>query len=301
MEITIALAQYPIVQHRNWEAWETATRNWVEEACAGGAKVIVFPEYGAMELTALLPVELLTDLQQQIVAMQDLLPAFLNTFEILSCEFDCVIVAPSFPVRSGTVFVNRAYVVSPKGISYQDKHFMTRFEDESWGITSSDGVLRVFETPFGKFGVQLCFDIEFAIGSQLLAQHGAEFIVVPSCTETLKGATRVHIGARARAMEQQFYVGVAQTVGNAEWTPSVDINYGYTAMYTSPDGDFDDEGIHALAEHQTPGWLITTIDTKKSEAIRKNGQVLNYQRGSSVEMSDGTLRVEYVVLGQIIN
>ena len=298
MEIKIALAQYPITFHRSLEDWKTHTEKWIEEACSQGAQILTFPEYGSMELTSLFSEAVRNDLKLQIDQMQELLPYFIQSFREFAQKYHCVIVAPSFPVDLGEKTVNRCFVFSENTFSYQDKHFMTRFEDESWGISSSDGVLRLFDTPFGKFGIQICFDIEFPIGGHLLAEAGAEFILVPSCTETLKGATRVHIGARARAMEQQLFTGVSQTIGEALWSPAVDINYGYTAVYTSPDGDFDNEGILAKEKAQTSGWLIETLDLSKNAEIRANGQVLNFKHSQKQEIRDGSCFVEVVSMKQ---
>lgn len=300
MEVTLALAQYPITEHRSLENWKNHTEQWISDAVSKGAQVLTFPEYGSMELTSLLPQEIRENLKLQIAHLQDFLPVFIETFQAFAHTYNCVIVAPSFPVDLGEKTVNRCFVFSQISYSWQDKHFMTRFEDESWGIASSDGRLRLFDTPFGKFGVQICFDIEFPLGGQLLAEAGAQFILVPSCTETLKGATRVHIGARARAMEQQFYTGVSQTVGDALWSPAVDINYGYTSVYASPDGDFQDEGILALTEAQNPGWLIHTLDLSQNEQIRENGQVLNFKHSQRLEMSDGKSSVEVVSLKETV-
>ncbi len=296
MEVTIALAQYPITAHHSLEDWKNHTEKWISEAVSQGAQILTFPEYGSMELTSLFSQEVRDDLKLQIDQLQEFLPFFIETFQSFAQAHNCVIVAPSFPVALPDTTVNRCFVFTQTDYSYQDKHFMTRFEDESWGISSSDGVLRLFETPFGRFGIQICFDIEFPLGGHLLAEAGAEFILVPSCTETLKGATRVHIGARARAMEQQIYTGVSQTVGDALWSPAVDINYGYTAVYSSPDGDFQDEGILALTKAQNPGWLIHTLDLSKNEEIRENGQVLNFKHSQSQEIGDGKSNVEVVVM-----
>lgn len=300
MEVTIALAQYPITWHHSLEAWKNHTENRISEASSKGARILTFPEYGSMELTSLFSEEIRNDLKVQIVHMQELLPFFLETFQEFARKYACVIIAPSFPVALEDKTVNRCFVFTENGYSYQDKHFMTRFEDESWGISSSDGALRLFETSFGKFGIQICFDIEFPIGGHLLAEAGAEFILVPSCTETLKGATRVHIGARARAMEQQIFTGVAQTIGEALWSPAVDINYGYTAFYSSPDGDFDDEGILARENTQQAGWLIHTLDLSKNKAIRENGQVLNFKNSQRLDIRDGSHSVEVVLLKEEI-
>ncbi len=296
MEVTIALAQYPITAHRSLEDWKNHSATWIADAVSQGAQILTFPEYGSMELTSLFSQEIRDDLKLQIDHLQELLPFFVETFQAFAQTYNCVIVAPSFPVALGNKIVNRCFVFTQTDYSFQDKHFMTRFEDESWGISSSDGVLRLFDTPFGKFGVQICFDIEFPLGGHLLAEAGAQFILVPSCTETLKGATRVHIGARARAMEQQIYTGVSHTVGEALWSPAVDINYGYTAIYSSPDGDFQDEGILALTEAQNPGWLIHTLDLSKNEEIRENGQVLNFKHSQSQEIGDGKSSVEVIVM-----
>lgn len=298
MEVTIALAQYPITWHNSLEDWKNQTEKWISDACSKGARILTFPEYGSMELTSLFSKEIQDDLKLQILHLQELLPFFLETFQEFAQIYQCVIVAPSFPVKLTDKTVNRCFVFTEHTYSYQDKHFMTRFEDESWGISSSDGTLRLFETALGKFGIQICFDIEFPIGGHLLAAAGADFILVPSCTETRKGATRVHIGARARAMEQQLYTGVAQTIGDALWSPAVDINYGYTAFYSSPDGDFDDEGILAKEEAQQAGWLIQKIDLSQNETIRTEGQVLNYKNSQRLQIQDRICKVEVVNLNE---
>lgn len=298
MEVRIALAQYPITFHQSLEDWKTHTEQWVADACSQGAQILTFPEYGSMELTSLFSEEIRNDLKLQIDHMQVFLPDFIQTFQEFAQKYNCVIAAPSFPVMLADKTVNRCFVFTQTAYSFQDKHFMTRFEDESWGISPSNGALRLFDTDFGKFGIQICFDIEFPIGGHLLAEAGAAFILVPSCTETLKGATRVHIGARARAMEQQIYTGVAQTIDEALWSPAVDINYGYTAFYSSPDGDFNDEGILAKEHPQTSGWLIQTLDLSKNKEIRENGQVLNFKHSQRQEIADGTCFVEVISMKQ---
>lgn len=296
MEVTIALANYPITAHTSFEAWKKHVGDWISKAIEQGAQVLTFPEYGSMELTSLFPENVHSDLNLQLNAMQELLPGFLDTFRDFARMYRCTIVAPSFPVWLGEKYVNRAYVFTENDYAFQDKQFMTRFEDEIWGISASDNVLRLFDTPHGRFGIQICFDIEFPLGGHLLAEAGADYILVPSCTETLKGATRVHIGARARAMEQQFFTGVSQTMGEALWSPAVDLNYGYTAVYSTPDGDFPEDGILASSVHQEEGWLIHTIDLDQNTLLRQNGQVLNFKHSQRQQINLEDSRIELVNL-----
>ncbi len=138
-------------------------------------------------------------------------------------------------------------------------------------------VLTLFESDWGNFGIQICYDVEFPIGAQLLGAAGAQLILAPSCTETVRGAARVHVGARARALENQCYTAVAQTVGEARWSPAVDINYGYAAVYAPPDLGLPPTGIVAQHSPQTPGWLVQDLDLQALQTVRKDGQVLNFR------------------------
>ena len=51
--IRIATAQYPIDKLPDIAAVRDKLGRWVAEAADGGAELLVFPEYGAMELTAI--------------------------------------------------------------------------------------------------------------------------------------------------------------------------------------------------------------------------------------------------------
>lgn len=278
MELKIALANYPISRFVSFEAWEQHIRNAVAHEVSKGAKILVFPEYGAMELTSLFDENIQKDLHGQLKAMQDLLEGFCSVFRSLAQEKKVIIVAPSFPVLADGRMVNRAFVFGGRGEGFQDKWNMTRFEDEEWMIQSpEERTLTVFECEFGKFGIQICYDIEFPGAVSVLAQAGCQMILVPSCTETIRGATRVHVGARARALEQQLYVGVSQTCGHALWSPAVDVNFGYTAMYASPDKLFPEQGIVAMGKAQEIGWQQAVVDFELVEEIRRSGQVLNFR------------------------
>jgi predicted amidohydrolase len=275
MAMNLALAQYPITYHKTFGDWQIHTEKWVAQAAEQGADLLVFPEYGAMELVSTFSIEIQSDLQAQLIALQPLLPAFQACYRDLAAKYKTVMVAPSFPVWLNTGYVNRAYVYSSKGEGYQDKWFMTRFEDEIWKISSGEKLATVFETDWGRFGVQICFDTEFPVGAQALMQAGVDLIVAPSCTETIRGATRVHVGARARAMEQQIYIGVAQTIGEALWSPAVDINYGYAAVYSSPEHLLPEEGVLALGKPNEPQWLLQPLEFQLNNNLQTEAHVFN--------------------------
>ena len=269
----LALAQYPISRFATFQDWQADTAGWVAQAAANGATLLSFPEYGGMALTSLLPEALQRDLRGQIPVLEKFHGDFVATFSGLARKHGVVIQTPSLPVMSDGKIRNRAYLLSPSGkVDFQDKRQMTRFENEEWGI-SGGGALKIFDIGECRIGIAICYDIEFPLIAHAMAVAGADLILAPSCTDTLAGANRVHVGARARALENQVYVGLAPTVGEAPWSPAVDVNVGWAAAYSAPDRGFPDDGILVKGVTGAPGWVMTELDFAALKAARSQAQV----------------------------
>jgi len=278
MNVTVAAAQYPITEHQNFDDWRLHVERWVADAARQHAQILVFPEYGSMELVSIFPPEVKANIRQQVHELEQWAPHFCSVYADLAKKYGVVIVAPSLPVIENGKNLNRAYVFSGNGLAgYQDKLFMTRFEDEEWGIQSGAKTLTLFEAPWGAFGIQICYDVEFPLGAQVLSGAGASLILAPSCTESIRGSTRVHIGARARALENQVFTVVSPTIGNAPWSPAVDINYGAAAFYCTPDVGMPEEGVIKTMMPQAEGWLLQSLDLAHINAVRHEGQVFNFK------------------------
>ena len=271
----IALAQYPIGRFASLDAWQSDTGKWVARAVKDGATFLSFPEYGGMALTSLLPDALQGDLRGQIPALEEFHADFVASFALLAARHGVFIQAPSLPVMTGGKIHNRAYLLSPSGkVDFQDKRQMTRFEKEEWGIAGGS-TLKIFDIGETKIGIAICYDIEFPLIAHAMAVQGAELILAPSCTDTLAGANRVHVGARARALENQIYVAVAPTVGEARWSPAVDVNIGWAALYSTPDRGFPDDGTLAKGDLNMPGWVMAALDFALLKSAREQAQVFS--------------------------
>ena len=59
----IATAAYPLDPLQDWAAYQKKLNAWVAEAAGQGAELLVFPEYGAMELAMLDGPEAAADLE----------------------------------------------------------------------------------------------------------------------------------------------------------------------------------------------------------------------------------------------
>ena len=67
--VSIAAAQYPLDEVTSVAQWKAKVTRWVEDAVRSGAQILVFPEYGAMELSAIAGRG--RDLQDSISAVSD--------------------------------------------------------------------------------------------------------------------------------------------------------------------------------------------------------------------------------------
>jgi predicted amidohydrolase len=274
----IAAAAYPLDFLTDWDAYAVKLGEWVATGAATGADLLVFPEYGAMELASLGGAAIAADLE---AALQEVIAHGARVGDLycaLAAQHKVHILGASAPVKAGASRpMNRATLYGPKGvIGHQDKQIMTRFEREDWDIAPGTDGLRVFDTPLGRIGILICYDAEFPLLGRALAEAGAEIILVPSCTDGMAGFTRVKVGAMARALENQCVVVQAPTVGVADWCPAVDLNTGAAAIYGPPDLGFSDTGILAETALNAPGWAVADVDISAIHTVRSKGAVLNY-------------------------
>lgn len=275
--LRIAAAQYPIEWLDSFDAWAAKLTRWVEEAAHGGAQLLVFPEYGSMELASLFGHEVAGDLQGSLAAMNGILGDVDAAHKALAARHGVHILAASFPI-CGTDghYRNTARLFTPGGaVGEQQKLIMTRFENEEWHIAPG-GPLRVFDTALGRIGVAICYDVEFPLLVRAQAEAGAGLILAPSCTERMSGYWRVRFGAQARAMENQCYVVHSPTVGAAPWSPAVEDNRGAAAVYAPPDAGNIASGVVAIGETDRAQWVFADLDMEMPERVRQGGEVLNF-------------------------
>lgn len=271
--VRIAAAQYPIGQPTSFADWQGKVARWAADALAQRAQLLVFPEYAAMELAAI-DKPTASDLHASLRAVVALGPKVDAHYTDLARQFGVIVLGGTRPhaLDDGRV-VNRASLYLPDGQSgHQDKIMMTRFERESWDIKGGTD-LRVFRTPLGILGISTCYDVEFPMIARTQAAAGAQLILCPSCTDSMQGYHRVRIGAQARALENQFFVVQAPTVGMAPWSPALDENYGAAGVFVPPDGDSPDDGVLAIGTEEQGAWVFADLDLGRVQRWRSAGAV----------------------------
>jgi len=271
--LRLALCQWPVEPTPSVAALAAKLDRLCAEA-ALTADILLLPEYAPVELGAALAGRSPATEAEELAAMLPATAEILAAMRAAAMRRGVWIIGGTLPMAGADGLPrNRCPVIRADGaIAFQDKRILTRFEAERWGIHPGEPP-QLFDSPWGRLGVSVCYDVEFPKFARLAAQAGAFVLLCPSCTDSDAGAERVRIGARARALENQFYVVTAPTVGDAPWSAALDANRGRAGAYGPVDAGFPPGGIIAEGEAERPGLVVVTLDPAPLAEVREHGAV----------------------------
>ena len=122
-------------------------------------------------------------------------------------------------------WANRAFVIGPHGeiVARYDKIHMFDVDlasGESWRESNAykpgDEVVTVADTPVGKLGLSICYDIRFPALFEALGRARCDCIAIPAAFTVPTGSAHWHVLQRARAIEASAFVVAAAQVGEHE-------------------------------------------------------------------------------------
>lgn len=171
---------------------------------------------------------------------------------------------------------NTSYVFNPLGEQIGKHRKLHLFDidikggqyfKESDTLTPGNQVT-VFDTPYGRFGLIICYDIRFPELSRLLVQKGAKFIVAPGAFNMTTGPAHWELLFRARALDNQVYaLGVA---------PARDVSAGYVSYGNSLIVDPWGRIVGKLGEEEN--MLLGELSLEKVEKVREELPLLKHLR-----------------------
>jgi len=198
----------------NFGRVESAAR----DAKAGGAQIVFTPE-----------MSLLLDRKRSRSAQwieSDQPAAMAKRLRALAEELGIDIAIGSMPVQAASgKWANRSLYVRHDGAierSY-DKIHMFDVElstGETWRESSAyqagRDVVTLEDTPVGRLGLTICYDLRFPALFEELGQRACDAIAVPAAFTVPTGKAHWHIMLRARAIEASAFVIAAAQVGHHE-------------------------------------------------------------------------------------
>ncbi|XP_013875688.1 omega-amidase NIT2 isoform X2 [Austrofundulus limnaeus] len=132
-------------------------------------------------------------------------------------ESKVYLVGGSIPEEDSGKFYNTCAVFNPDGemlLKHRKIHLFDidvpgkiRFQESE--TLSPGSSLSMFDTPFCKVGVGICYDMRFAELAQLYSRKGCQLLVYPGAFNMTTGPAHWELLQRARAVDNQVFVATA--------------------------------------------------------------------------------------------
>ncbi|WP_277970995.1 carbon-nitrogen hydrolase family protein [Sphingomonas echinoides] len=183
---------------------------------------------------------------------------------------------------------NRAFVIDDTGAirARYDKLHLFDVDlptGERWRESASyapgQGAV-VVETPAGKLGPSICYDLRFPDLYRALSDAGATVLAVPAAFTRPTGAAHWHVLLRARAIEAAAYVVAAAQTGDHEDGRAT---YGHSLVV-------DPWGEIVLDMGEAAGVGFAEIDPARVTDVRARIPVLTHRREIPVVQRDADAR-----------
>ncbi|MBT07170.1 MAG: amidohydrolase [Rhodospirillaceae bacterium] len=244
------------------------------EACLRGAKFVFLPENVGLLGPGAVMREAATREEHHVALL---------AFRSLAAKLDVWISVGSLAVKlENGGLANRSYLLDSCGniVSRYDKIHMfdvdlpngERYRESDNYVAGKEG--RVAETPWGLFGLTICYDLRFPHLYRSLAKAGASIIGVPSAFTRTTGRAHWHILLRARAIETGCFIVASAQCGRhygKRWT------YGHS-LVVDPNGTILQEA------DEEPCFIMATLELGLVNTARVSLPSLQHDRDYKITM-----------------
>jgi len=173
--------------------------------------------------------------------------------------------------------VNRGFVIDDRGevrARYDKIHLfdVDLPTGESWRESAmyegGNSAVIVPDTPVGKLGLTICYDLRFPELFQRLSDAGADLISVPAAFTVPTGRAHWQVLLRARAIEAELFVVAAAQAGRHEDGRET---YGHSAVV-------DPWGEVLLEMGEEPGLAFADVDLGRIAEVRSRIPVHQHRK-----------------------
>ncbi|KAH7086356.1 carbon-nitrogen hydrolase [Paraphoma chrysanthemicola] len=243
-------------------------RSKVLEAAQRGAKLVVLPEcfnspYGTKYF----------DKYAETLQPSPPTESQSQTFHALSKlakEANVYLVGGSIPERddSKKELYNTSLTFGPTGellATHRKVHLFDidipgKIKFKESDVLSPGNKITIVDLPeYGKIAIAICYDIRFPELATIAARKGAFLLLYPGAFNLTTGALHWELLARARATDNQVYVGLC--------SPARDMQADYNAWGHSMVVDPNAEVLQQLEEKE--GTVVEELQAGKIEEVRK--------------------------------
>ncbi len=164
----------------------------------------------------------------------------LNAISEASKENNVYVVAGSIPELENDEIYNSSFIFDNKGeiIDYYRKMHLFDIDTPTIKFKESDTIsagnrIGIFDTPFTKIGIAICYDMRFPELLRIMALKGVNLIIVPGAFNMTTGPAHWELLVRGRSVDNQVFMAAASPARNEELSY---VAYG-NSMITDPWGN----------------------------------------------------------------
>jgi len=258
--VRIAIGQFKVIQGDTQKNLEKCLE-MASQAADKGADIICLPElvYNGYHLTS-------EQFQEQAEPIDG---PFVQTLRKLAKEKSIYIIAgyaQSVDIP-GRIY-NSAIFISDKGEVIGNMSKVNAWGQEKLKFRNGDE-FPVYDTPLGKIGIMICYDVEFPEPARIMALKGAELVFVPAVW-SIPAARRWDVDLAGNALFNVYFMAGANPVGDDACG---------TSKVVGPDGE-----VRGEASKTDEELLICDIDLQEVIGVRSRLPYLNDFREDTFSM-----------------
>lgn len=237
----------------------------ITTAAQDGAKLIVLPEMFFYPYET----DKLGDAAEEVGG------ATIGTLSECAAKNGIYLCTGTIAEKEGPNIYNTSYLLGPEGqtlLKYNKCHLynvdLPNLRVQESEVFSYGKYVSAVETPFGKIGIVICYDIRFPEFIRKITLMGADILIMPGAFNTVSGPAHWHMTLRTRAVDNQIFVIAASPARNTE---SKYLAYGHS-MVINPWGEI-------LSEADESECIISAeIDFDVMKNIRARLPLLEHRR-----------------------
>ena len=176
------------------------------------------------------------------------------------------IVGGSVPEREGERLYNTCFVLDSEGQIVARHRKVHLFDIDAPGMrfresdTFSPGdAITVFDTPWGRMGAAICFDVRFPELFRAMARRGARLILLPAQFNLTTGPVHWELSLRARAVDNEVFLAAASAARYEGFSYEC---WGHSAV-------IDPWGTPIAQADETEQILYADIDFSRVDEVRR--------------------------------
>lgn len=200
----------------------------IEEAALAGADLILFPE---VQLTEFFPQYPGLDVgHYRLTLTSETVTAFRH-----ACRKHRIMAVPNIYLSENGSCYDASLLIDRDGsilgaqkmvhVAYAQQFY------ESDYYTPADDGFKVFDTPFGKIGIVVCFDRHYPESVRTQALMGADLILIPTVNTKAEPMELFEQEIRVQAFQNSVYIAMANRVGKEDA-----MDFAGESLVVSPEG-----------------------------------------------------------------